>query len=320
MEGLEGTAIRLAVRDPSCPQAPVLARSRRNPVLFRGGSCGWLRTRPEIVLPDTAFTDPPPARRLQIAYTWGGGGTRISSRGFPPWSTERVPGTSRASQILSILIRASRAQIATDVSPAGRPAAYLANSVIREQTAGRHVGDSKPHDLDAGVLRCLSSPVVTCHMPIRKLASPPGPDNRSTALPMIACSSASSAGTSGAGSPASPAWSSARRRLSSSAHRPIRSSSAAGFTSPVTTGVTEASQVNERAPSRSSHAPPSLPLSEAAARAAAHYVRTPEIHSSISAELPFRSIRSASETWTRALTGCPARSGSSPAASNRRMR
>ena len=167
MEGLEGTAIRLAVRDPSCPQAPVLARSRRNPVLFRGGSCGWLRTRPEIVLPDTAFTDPPPARRLQIAYTWGGGGTRISSRGFPPWSTERVPGTSRASQILSILIRASRAQIATDVSPAGRPAAYLANSVIREQTAGRHVGDSKPHDLDAGVLRCLSSPVVTCHMPIR---------------------------------------------------------------------------------------------------------------------------------------------------------
>ena len=182
MEGLEGTAIRLAVRDPSCPQAPVLARSRRNPVLFRGGSCGWLRTRPEIVLPDTAFTDPPPARRLQIAYTWGGGGTRISSRGFPPWSTERVPGTSRASQILSILIRASRAQIATDVSPAGRPAAYLANSVIREQTAGRHVGDSKPHDLDAGVLRCLSSPVVTCHMPIRSTATSTCTIRRSTRL------------------------------------------------------------------------------------------------------------------------------------------
>ena len=157
-------------------------RSRRNPVLIRGGSCGWLRTRPEIVLPDTAFTDPPPARRLQIAYTWAGAGTRISSRGFPPWSTERVPGTSRASQILSILIRASRAQIATDVSPAGRPAAYLANSVIREQTAGRHVGDSKPHDLDAGVLRCLSSPVVTCHMPIRNsrcCGTRPAPGGRS---------------------------------------------------------------------------------------------------------------------------------------------
>ena len=28
MDGLEGTAIRLAVRDPGCPQAPVLARAR----------------------------------------------------------------------------------------------------------------------------------------------------------------------------------------------------------------------------------------------------------------------------------------------------
>jgi len=29
MEGLKGTAIRSAVRDPSCPQAPVCARARR---------------------------------------------------------------------------------------------------------------------------------------------------------------------------------------------------------------------------------------------------------------------------------------------------
>jgi hypothetical protein len=177
MEGLEGTAIRLAVRAPSCPQAPVLARSRRNPVLFRGGSCGWLRTRPQIVLPDAAFTDPLPACRLQIAYTRAGAGTRISSQGFPPWCTERVPGTSRASQILPILVRASRARIATDMSPAGSPAAYLANSVIREQTVGRHVDDGKPHDLDAGVLRCLSSPVVTCHMPIRS--------SRCSATPLV---------------------------------------------------------------------------------------------------------------------------------------
>jgi len=33
MEGLKGTAIRLAVRDPGCPQAPVLARARRLPAL-----------------------------------------------------------------------------------------------------------------------------------------------------------------------------------------------------------------------------------------------------------------------------------------------
>ena len=43
---------------------------------------------------------------------------------------------------------------------------------------------------------------------------------------------------------------------------------------PVTTGVTEASQVNERAASPFSHAEPSLPLCEAAARAAAHWART----------------------------------------------
>ena len=59
--------------------------------------------------------------------------------------------------------------------------------------------------------------------------------------------------------------------------------------------------MNDRAPSPSSHAPPSLPLSEAAARAAAHCARTPAIHSSISAELPSSSIRSASEMWTQGL-------------------
>jgi hypothetical protein len=29
MEGLEGTAIRLAVRDPSCPQAPIFGGAQR---------------------------------------------------------------------------------------------------------------------------------------------------------------------------------------------------------------------------------------------------------------------------------------------------
>ena len=46
MEGLKGSAIRLAVRDPGCPQAPVLARAWRLPVPIRGSSCRWLRTRP----------------------------------------------------------------------------------------------------------------------------------------------------------------------------------------------------------------------------------------------------------------------------------
>ena len=51
MEGLRGTAIRSAVRDPSCPQAPVLARARRLLALVRGCSCGWLRpeSKPAIL-------------------------------------------------------------------------------------------------------------------------------------------------------------------------------------------------------------------------------------------------------------------------------
>ena len=48
MEGLRGTAIRLAVRDPGCPQAPVLPRARRLRARVRGCSCGWLRPRPPI--------------------------------------------------------------------------------------------------------------------------------------------------------------------------------------------------------------------------------------------------------------------------------
>ena len=36
MEGLKGTAIRLAVRDPSCPQAPVLPGARRHPAHGEG--------------------------------------------------------------------------------------------------------------------------------------------------------------------------------------------------------------------------------------------------------------------------------------------
>ena len=36
MEGLKGTAIRLAVRDPGCPRAPVLARARRLLALMKG--------------------------------------------------------------------------------------------------------------------------------------------------------------------------------------------------------------------------------------------------------------------------------------------
>ena len=93
----------------------------------------------------------------------------------------------------------------------------------------------------------------------RKDASPPGPDSRSTALPMTACSSAAQA--------ASRAQS---RRASSSTHSRTRSSRASTLRSPVTMGAMAASQAIASAASPSSQAPSFTPVSEACARCAAH--------------------------------------------------
>ena len=78
-----------------------------------------------------------------------------------------------------------------------------------------------------------------------------------------------------------------------------------------------ASHATASAASPSTHAPPSLPPAEAAARCPAHWARTRAVHSSSNAELPSSIIRSASDMYTQALTGWPARSGSSPAVISR---
>src|SRR6266851_3530988 len=62
MEGLTGTAIRLAVRDPSCPQGPGPGWSSAAPVSVRSPSCGWLRPRPPI--PASAPDSQEPVRRV----------------------------------------------------------------------------------------------------------------------------------------------------------------------------------------------------------------------------------------------------------------
>ena len=90
--------------------------------------------------------------------------------------------------------------------------------------------------------------------------------------------------------------------------------------SPVTMGAMAASQAIASAASPSSQAPSLAPVSDAAARRAAHRSRTWAVHSSCSAELPSSRSRSARAMCTQAFTGCPARSGSSPAATSRRMR
>ena len=102
------------------------------------------------------------------------------------------------------------------------------------------------------------------------------------------------------------------RARSSSTQSRTRSSRAPGLTSPVTIGAMAASQAIASAASPSSQAPASPPPSEAAARCPAHRARTCAVHCSCSAELPSSRSRSASEMCAQILTGCPARSGSSP--------
>ena len=80
-----------------------------------------------------------------------------------------------------------------------------------------------------------------------------------------------------------------------------------------------ASQAIASAASPSSHAPPSPPPWEASARCPAHWARTWAVHSSCRAELPSSRSRSASEMCAQTLTGCPARSGSRPEATRRRI-
>ena len=92
---------------------------------------------------------------------------------------------------------------------------------------------------------------------------------------------------------------------------------APGSTSQVTYGAMAASHAIAVAASPSSHAPPSLPPADAPARCAAHRARTRAVHSCCSAELPSRAIRSAKEMCAQTFTGCPARSGSSPAVTSR---
>ena len=88
---------------------------------------------------------------------------------------------------------------------------------------------------------------------------------------------------------------------------------------PVTTGMIVASQDMARAGLPASQAAPSLPAWEAAARRAAHRTAISPIHSPCRTDPSSRARSSARETWAQTFTGCPARSGSRPLATRRRI-
>ena len=97
MEGLRGTAIRLAVRDPSCPQAPVLARAWRLPVRVRGLLLQVAQDTTTVASQAAAAEDV--ARR--VAHQAGIAGRcrdpDLITRDHVLRCSVRVPGSSRAS-------------------------------------------------------------------------------------------------------------------------------------------------------------------------------------------------------------------------------
>ena len=154
MEGLKGTAIRLAVRDPGCPQAPVLTRARRLPALIRGSSCGWLRPRPPI--PARPAHSQHPARRVarRRGKSTVAAGTRIFDERSSPGDVSGSPGADRTSPVLPALVKASHARIAIGINRETDPAASNEGSSPENQQ--RWPGTSGPTILSEG-----SSPRAT---------------------------------------------------------------------------------------------------------------------------------------------------------------
>jgi hypothetical protein len=139
MEGLKGTAIRLAVRDPGSPLAPVLARARRLPALMRGCSSRWLRPRPPIPVRTEVLAEP--ARRVARQPGWCQ--DRVFDEGSCPGDVSGSPGTSRTSQVLPVLVKTSPARIATGMDlAAGKPRGLPGEIKAPERIGG---GLAYPH-------------------------------------------------------------------------------------------------------------------------------------------------------------------------------
>ena len=94
MEGLAGTAIRPAVRVPSCPQAPVLGRAHSSAVL-RGPPAGGSG---HDHLAGQTREIRHPGWRVNISRGAAGTGARISFQGSGPCRTLRTTGARQPPQ------------------------------------------------------------------------------------------------------------------------------------------------------------------------------------------------------------------------------
>ena len=148
MEGLKGTAIRLAVRDPGSPLAPVLARARRLPALIRGCSSRWLRPRPPIPVRTEVLAEPgpacrPPARQARLVP-----GPGSSTRGPAPVMSAGHPAPDRTSQVLPVLVKTSPARIATGMDLAAGKPRGLPGEIKAPRADRRWLGTSPLGDVE----------------------------------------------------------------------------------------------------------------------------------------------------------------------------
>src|SRR4029077_15825569 len=88
MEGLTGTAIRSAVRNPGCPQAPVLDRARRHLAVVRGLLLRAAQATTTHTGTNSSFRGCDPACRLLPGTSGWRQGSALAARVTP-----RVAGT-----------------------------------------------------------------------------------------------------------------------------------------------------------------------------------------------------------------------------------
>ena len=163
MEGLKGTAIRSAVRNPSCPQAPVLPGARRHPAMVRSYSCGWLRPRPPI--PARTATSGEPARRVAYSPVTTGWcrDPDLIARVIPPGVRNGFP------------------------APASPPDLADLCAGIMCPAPGRHGSGRQARHLHRG-LGALVWASGDCHMPIRYTAAAPSCGKRARRTGRGTCS------------------------------------------------------------------------------------------------------------------------------------
>ena len=128
MEGLKGTAIRLAVRDPSRPQGPRPGWSSEAPVSVRGPSCGWQRPRPPYRPAHPACGRRPACRAITGTAAGPGPGSIMRIKALVYGADHPAPAAITITRPCRSALEHPRAMSVSGMDPAGMPAAWFEGS------------------------------------------------------------------------------------------------------------------------------------------------------------------------------------------------